>query len=62
MISLNGAHSGVRTRPGGWMLLRAPFSSSFVLERSVLTASVRPALVGGCSVGPLWCFFFKRPS
>ena len=42
----------VGTRLGSSMLLRAPFSSSFVLERLVLTAFVWPAPAGGCSGGP----------
>ena len=51
----------VRTRPGSWMLLRAPFGSSFVSERPVLTllkAFVVPAPVGGCSGDPL-CSLLK---
>ena len=41
----------VRTRLDS-MLPRAKFSSSFVLERPVLTAFVGPAPAGGCSGGP----------
>ena len=48
----------VRTRLGISMLPRAPFDNSFVLERSVLTASVGPALAGGYSGSPFQQFFF----
>ena len=41
-----------RARSGCWMLSRARFGSSFILEGSVLTAEVGPASVVGCCHGP----------